>query len=148
MKKKILIINGPNLNFLGREEMSVYGKESLADLTAMIYDWLTQNGWEGRFFQNNCEGELINFIQANAEWADGIVINPAAYSHTSIAIYDCLKSISIPAIEVHLSDIYHREEFRRTSITGLACQKVIAGMGAQGYIEALETLKDIFYENR
>jgi 3-dehydroquinate dehydratase-2 len=146
MKKKILIINGSNLNFLGRKEMSIYGKESLAELTAMIYEWLTQNGWEGRFFQNNCEGELINFIQANSDWADGIVINPAAYSHTSIAIYDCLKSISIPAIEVHLSDIYHREEFRRISITGLACQKVIAGMGAQGYIEALETLKDIFYE--
>lgn len=146
MKRKILIVNGPNLNFLGREEMHIYGKESLADLTAIIYQWLVEQGWAGRFFQNNSEGEIINFIQANSEWADGIVINPAAYSHTSIAIYDCLKSISIPAVEVHLSDIYHREEFRRSSITGLACKKVIAGMGVQGYIEALETLKTILNE--
>lgn len=146
MKRKVLVVNGPNLNFLGRKEMSIYGKESLADLTAIIYRWLMEHRWEGRFFQNNCEGELINFIQANADWADGIVINPAAYSHSSIAIYDCLKSISIPAVEVHLSDIFHREDFRRTSITGLACKKTIAGMGVQGYIEALETLKNIFDE--
>ena len=144
MKRKILIVNGPNLNFLGRKEMSIYGKEKLSDLTVLIYQWLIENEWEGRFFQNNSEGEIINFIQANSEWADGMVINPAAYSHTSIAIYDCLKSISLQTVEVHISNIYHREEFRRTSITGLACQKVIAGLGIQGYIEALETLKNIF----
>ncbi|MBS3742382.1 MAG: 3-dehydroquinate dehydratase [Candidatus Cloacimonetes bacterium] len=143
MGKKILIVNGPNLNFLGRKEMAIYGEESLADLTAIIYDWLAEQGWEGRFFQNNSEGEIINFIQKNAEWADGVVINPAAYSHTSIAIYDCLKSIRVPAIEVHLSDIYHREEFRRNSLTGLACEKVIAGLGVRGYIEALNNLKQI-----
>ena len=143
MTKKILIVNGPNLNFLGREEMSIYGKETLADLTAIIYDWLSDKGWEGKFFQNNSEGEIINFIQGNTEWADGIIINPAAYSHTSIAIYDCLKSISVPAIEVHLSDIYHREDFRRNSLTGLACEKIIAGLGVRGYIEALENLSQI-----
>lgn len=143
MAKRILIVNGPNLNFLGRKEMAIYGEESLADLTAIIYDWLAEEGWEGKFFQNNSEGGIIDFIQGNADWADGIVINPAAYSHTSIAIYDCLKSISIPAIEVHLSDIYHREEFRRNSLTGIACEKVIAGLGVRGYIEALENLKQI-----
>jgi len=143
MGKKILIVNGPNLNFLGRKEMAIYGEESLADLTAIVYDWLAEEGWEGKFFQNNSEGEIINFIQGNAEWADGVVINPAAYSHTSIAIYDCLKSIRFPAIEVHLSDIYHREEFRRNSLTGLACEKVIAGLGVRGYIEALNNLKQI-----
>ncbi len=143
MRKKILVVNGPNLNFLGRKEMAVYGEENLADLTANVYNWLIEEGWEGKFFQNNSEGKIIDFIQGNAEWADGIVINPAAYSHTSIAIYDCLKSISIPAIEVHLSDIYHREDFRRNSLTGLACKKVIAGLGVRGYIEALENLQQI-----
>ncbi len=144
MSKNILIVNGPNLNFLGRPEMSIYGRETLADLHAIIYRWLSDEDWQGRFFQSNSEGEIINYIQSNYEWADGMVINPAAYSHTSIAIYDCLKSITLPTIEVHLSNIYHREDFRRTSITGLACEKVIAGLGVQGYIEALEDLKQIF----
>lgn len=143
MNKNILIINGPNLNFLGRQEMSIYGKETLADLHAIIYQWITNQEWQARFFQSNSEGEIIDYIQNNFEWADGMVINPAAFSHTSIAIYDCIKSISLPAIEVHLSNIYHREEFRRTSITGLACKKVIAGLGVQGYIEALEDLQKI-----
>jgi len=143
MSKNILIINGPNLNFLGRPEMSIYGEESLAELHSIIYQWITNEGWQVRFFQSNREGEIIDYIQNNFEWSHGIVINPAAFSHTSIAIYDCLKSISVPTIEVHLSNIYHREEFRRTSITGLACEKVIAGLGVQGYIEALEDLKKI-----
>ncbi|MBN2017662.1 MAG: type II 3-dehydroquinate dehydratase [Candidatus Cloacimonetes bacterium] len=143
MSKNILIINGPNLNFLGRSEMSIYGKETLAELHSIIYQWISEQEWQARFFQSNSEGEIIDYIQNNFEWVDGIVINPAALSHTSIAIYDCLKSISVPAIEVHLSNIYHREEFRRTSITGLACRKVIAGLGVQGYIEALEDLQKI-----
>lgn len=143
MKKNILIVNGPNLNFLGRKEMAIYGDESLADLTALVYNWLSERGWEGKFFQNNSEGEIIDFIQANSDWADGMIINPAAYSHTSIAIYDCIKSVSFPAVEVHLSNIYHREEFRRNSLTGLACEKVIAGLGVQGYIEALDNLHNI-----
>ncbi|MEA2104587.1 MAG: type II 3-dehydroquinate dehydratase [Candidatus Cloacimonadota bacterium] len=143
MKKNILIVNGPNLNFLGRKEMKLYGEQTLADLTALIYDWLRDRGWAGKFFQNNSEGAIIDFIQTNSEWADGMIINPAAYSHTSIAIYDCIKSVSFPAVEVHLSNIYHREEFRRNSLTGLACQKVIAGLGVQGYIEALENLAQI-----
>jgi len=144
MSEKILIINGPNLNFLGRPEMSIYGKESLADLHSIIYQWITDQEWQARFFGSNSEGEIIDYIQNNFEWADGMVINPAALSHTSIAIYDCIKSINLPSIEVHLSNIYHREEFLRTSITGLACEKVIVGLGVQGYIEALENLKKIF----
>ena len=143
MSKNILVINGPNLNFLGRPEMSIYGKETLADLHSIIYQWITNEVWQARFFQSNNEGEIIDYIQNNFEWADAMVINPAALSHTSIAIYDCIKSISLPSIEIHLSNIYHREKFRRTSITGLACEKVIAGLGVQGYIEALEDLRKI-----
>jgi len=143
MSKNILIINGPNLNFLGRPEMSIYGKETLADLHSIIYQWITNEEWQVRFFQSNSEGEIIDYIQNNSEWAHGMVINPAALSHTSIAIYDCIKSISLPSIEVHLYNIYHIEEFRRTSINGLACQKVIAGLRVLGYIEVLEDLKKI-----
>lgn len=144
MKKHILVINGPNLNFLGRKELAFCGKETLSDLRALVYKWLSNHNWEGRFLQSNSEGSIIDFIQKNETWADGIIINPSAYAYTSIAIYDCLKSVSLPAIEVHLTNIREREPFRHSSLTGLACKKVIVGSGTHGYIVALETLASFF----
>ncbi len=139
---KILIVNGPNINMLGIREKSIYGSETYESLVAFVKDACAENGVEAEFFQSNHEGAIVDAIQEALGKFDGIVINPAAYTHTSIAILDALKAVSIPAVEVHLSDISKREEFRRISYAGLACVKTFAGMGFEGYKMAVQFLKD------
>ena len=140
---KILVINGPNLNFLGIREPGIYGKESFSDLCRLIEDTANELNIEAEQFQSNHEGAIVDKIQWAYGKIDGIVINPAAYTHTSVAILDALKAVSIPAVEVHISDVDAREPFRQISYAGLACQKTIKGHGLQGYREAMEYLVQI-----
>ena len=140
---KILVINGPNLNFLGIREPGIYGKESFSDLCRLIEDTAKELNIEAEQFQSNHEGAIVDKIQWAYGKIDGIVINPAAYTHTSVAILDALKAVSIPAVEVHISDVDAREPFRQISYAGLACQKTIKGHGLQGYREAMEYLVQI-----
>ena len=137
---KILVINGPNLNFLGIREPSIYGKDTYEDLCTMIRGHAVKRGVEIEIVQSNCEGALVDAIQSAYKTADGIVINPAAYTHTSVAILDALKAVSIPAVEVHLSDVSAREAFRQISYAGMACQKTYAGFGFEGYKKAIDYL--------
>lgn len=136
-----LVINGPNLNLLGQREPDIYGKQDYAALLEMITGVCKEEGIDVSFFQSNHEGAIVDAIQASYGKYDGIVINPAAYTHTSIAILDALKAVAIPTIEVHLSDIHSREEFRNVSITGNAAIKIIYGMGFEGYRKAVLDLK-------
>lgn len=139
---KILILNGPNLNLLGLREPDIYGRKTYADLKAYIAAVCRDEDIGFEIRQSNHEGDLVDMIQ-EAYWVfDGIVINPAAYTHTSIAILDALKAVSIPAVEVHLSDISEREQFRHVSYAGLACIKTFKGLGFEGYKEALLFLKE------
>lgn len=141
---KILVVNGPNLNFLGIREKGVYGNETYTDLVKFIGDKAEKLKIDVVILQSNSEGEIIDFLQkAYYEKLDGVVINPGAYTHYSYAIYDAVKSISIPTVEVHLSDIQNREEFRKISVIAPACVKQIAGKGKDGYIEAIKYLKDM-----
>ncbi|OJU74691.1 MAG: type II 3-dehydroquinate dehydratase [Bacteroidetes bacterium 47-18] len=134
---KIAVINGPNLNLLGSREPEIYGHQTLGDLYAQLDSSFPDV--ELSFFQSNHEGELIDFIQdCQQEGFDGIVINPGAYAHTSIALADALQSIRIPAIEVHISNIYRRESFRHHSYTAAACQGTISGLGLRGYHLAIQ----------
>ena len=137
---KILVINGPNLNFLGIREPGIYGKNTFADLCRLIEDTAKELNIEAEQFQSNHEGAIVDKIQWAYGKVDGIVINPAAYTHTSVAILDALKAVSIPAVEVHISDVDSREPFRQISYTGLACRKTIKGHGLHGYREAMEYL--------
>ena len=137
---KLLILNGPNLNMLGIREPGIYGKNTYADLTELIADTAKRLGVEAECFQSNHEGALVDKIQEAYGNVDGIVINPAAYTHTSVAILDALKAVSIPAVEVHISDVDAREAFRQISYPGLACEKTIKGHGFAGYQEAMEYL--------
>jgi len=137
---KFLIINGPNINLLGIREPDVYGTESYAQLLKLLDRWAAELEIEMTHFQSNHEGALVDAIQQAYGRADGIIINPAAYTHTSIAILDALKAVAIPAVEVHLSDIYQRESFRHISYAGMACEKTFCGMGFAGYGEALKYL--------
>ncbi len=137
---KILVINGPNLNMLGIREPDIYGKSTYEDLTGMISAFAGEKGIEVSFFQSNHEGAIVDEIQAALGVYDGIVINPAAYTHTSVAILDALKTVAIPTVEVHISDISEREEFRRFSYVSLAAEKTICGKGFDGYIDALNYL--------
>lgn len=138
---KILVINGPNLNMLGIREPELYGREDYAALCGYIMAAAKELGAEAELYQSNHEGDIVDRIQrAYYEKIDGIVINPAAYTHTSVAVPDALKAVSIPAVEVHLTDIYSREEFRRVSYTSPACIATIAGKGFAGYREAMELL--------
>lgn len=140
---KILVLNGPNLNMLGIREKEIYGAETYADLVALIEKTFMEEGIEGEIYQSNHEGALVDRIQqAYFDGTDAIVINPAAYTHTSIAILDALKAVSLPAVEVHLSDVSQREAFRQISYAGKACVKTIMGKGFQGYVEAIRFLKD------
>lgn len=139
---KILIINGPNLNMLGVREPEIYGRRTYAELCAFINDYCKDNGIEVKIYQSNHEGAIVDEIQAAYQTFDGIVINPAAYTHTSIAIPDAIKAVGIPAVEVHLSDIHKREEYRRRSYTSEACIATIAGHGFEGYTEAIALLKE------
>ena len=138
---KLLVINGPNLNMLGIREKNIYGAETYEDLKALIEKTFAEKGVEGEIYQSNHEGALVDRIQqAYFDGTEGIVINPAAYTHTSVAILDALKAISLPAVEVHISDVKEREDFRQISYAGKACVKTIMGKGFQGYVEAIEYL--------
>jgi len=134
---KILVINGPNINMLGIREPGIYGKNTFADLLRLLDDTAKELGIEIEQYQSNHEGCLVDKIQAAFGKVDGIVINPAAYTHTSVAILDALKAVSIPAVEVHISDVDSRESFRHISYAGLACCKTIKGHGLEGYREAI-----------
>lgn len=137
---KILVINGPNLNMLGIREPSIYGDRSFAALEQFVKNAAAELGAEVSLFQSNHEGEMVDVIQSAYGVFDGIVINPAAYTHTSVAILDALKAVGIPTVEVHLSDINAREEFRRFSYVSLVAKKTICGLGFEGYRKALEFL--------
>lgn len=137
---KILVINGPNLNLLGIREPGIYGKNTFADLLALLEDTAKELGVEVEQFQSNHEGDIVDKIQWAYGKIDGIVINPAAYTHTSVAILDALKAVSIPAVEVHISDVDAREPFRQISYAGMACCKTIKGHGLEGYREAMQYL--------
>ena len=137
---KMLVINGPNLNMLGIREPGIYGKNTFADLLALLEDTAKELGVEVEQFQSNHEGDIVDKIQWAYGKIDGIVINPAAYTHTSVAILDALKAVSIPAVEVHISDVDAREPFRQISYAGMACVKTIKGHGFQGYREAMQYL--------
>lgn len=139
---KILVINGPNLNMLGIREPGIYGKNTYADLCALLEQTAENLGIEVETYQSNHEGDLVDKIQWAYGKIDGIVINPAAYTHTSVAILDALKAVSIPAVEVHISDVDAREPFRQVSYAGLACVKTIKGHGFAGYQEAMAYLKE------
>ena len=137
---KILVINGPNINMLGIREPGIYGTNTYGDLLALIQTSAKEMGVQVKHFQSNHEGAIVDEIQAAYGKFDAIVINPAAYTHTSVAILDALKAVGIPAVEVHISDVDNREEFRKISYAGLACVKTIKGHGRQGYREAMEYL--------
>ena len=138
---KILVINGPNLNMLGIREKNIYGAETYEDLKVLVEKTFAEQGIEGEIYQSNHEGALVDRIQqAYFDGTDAIVINPAAYTHTSIAILDALKAVSLPAVEVHISDVKEREDFRQISYAGKACEKTIMGKGFAGYVEAIEYL--------
>lgn len=140
MNMKILVINGPNMNMLGIREPEIYGKETYADLVEKIKTYADKKGIEITFFQSNHEGAIVDEIHNAYKKADGIVINPAAYTHTSVAILDALKTVGIPTIEVHISEISERESFRQFSYISLVAKKVIAGKGTDGYLEAIDEL--------
>lgn len=140
---KLLILNGPNLNFLGIREPEIYGKETYQDLVAMIEAHATMRGVSVSFFQSNHEGDLVDAIQkAYFDKVDGIVFNPAAYTHTSIAIADAVKAVGIPTVEVHISDVKKREAFRQTSYVGLVAKASVIGEGLCGYLHAMDILID------
>ena len=141
---KILVINGPYLNMLGIREPGIYGKNTFADLLALLGEAGKTYGVEIEQYQSNHEGDLVDKIQCAYGKIDGIVINPAAYTHTSVAILDALKAVSIPAVEVHISDVDAREPFRQISYAGRACVKTIKGHGFQGYVEAIAYLVENF----
>ncbi len=138
---KLLVINGPNLNMLGIREPGIYGNSTYADLVAMIQKYCDEKNIEVEFFQSNHEGAIVDKIQEAYGKKDGIVINPAAYTHTSVAILDALKTVALPAVEVHISDISTREEFRHHSFVSPACIRTIKGLGFDGYIEAIKELE-------
>lgn len=139
---KILVLNGPNINMLGIREPGIYGKQSFQDLLSLLEQTADEAGIFVEQYQSNHEGDLVDKIQAAFGNTDGIVINPAAYTHTSIAILDALKSVGLPAVEVHISDVDARESFRQVSYVGLACEKTIKGQGIDGYRQAILYLVD------
>lgn len=139
---KILVLNGPNINMLGIREPKIYGKQTFADLLALLDDTAAQYHVEITQFQSNHEGALVDKIQDALGRFDAIVINPAAYTHTSVAILDALKAVAIPAVEVHISDVDSREPFRQISYAGMYCEKTIKGQGLDGYRQAVAYLVD------
>ena len=138
----VLVINGPNLNLLGVREPDLYGKQDYAALVALVEETCAQEGLGVEVYQSNHEGDIVDKIQAALGKFDGIVINPAAYTHTSVAILDALKAVALPAVEVHISDVSKREEFRQVSYARLACIKTYMGLGLEGYRQAILYLKD------
>lgn len=138
----ILVINGPNINMLGIREPDIYGRNTYADLCELLKAKADEAGIEVELFQSNHEGLIVDKIQESLGKADGIVINPAAYTHTSVAILDALKAVAIPTCEVHISDVSSREDFRQVSFVGMYAEKTFAGYGFDGYILAMEYLKE------
>ena len=138
---KLLVINGPNLNMLGIREPDIYGRQTYKDLEDYVNQICARKGIDCQVFQSNHEGDIVDKIQAAYGNTDGIVINPAAYTHTSVAILDALKAVAIPAVEVHISDVDSREPFQQISYAGMACVKTYKGLGFQGYVEAVKFLK-------
>lgn len=139
---KLFVINGPNLNLLGVREPDIYGKKTYADLVAYVEAVCAREGVEVECFQSNHEGALVDIIQSALGRADGIVINPAAYTHTSVAILDALKAVGIPAAEIHISDVTKREDFRQISYAGMACRWHFIGEGLDGYLHAMRVMKE------
>ena len=139
---KILVINGPNINMLGIREPGIYGKQTFSDLLALLETTARQLGVEMEQFQSNHEGCIVDKIQEAYGKFQGIVINPAAYTHTSVAILDALKSVAIPAVEVHISNVDARENFRQVSYPGMYCEMAIKGQGLDGYRQAMQYLKE------
>lgn len=139
---KILVINGPNINMLGIREPGIYGNQNYETLLTNIKKWAEELNCQVECFQSNHEGAIVDEIQKAYGQFDGIVINPAAYTHTSVAILDALKSVGIPAVEVHISDVTKREDFRQVSFAGMACEEHIIGKGLDGYKLALQYLCD------
>lgn len=137
---KILVINGPNMNMLGIREPNIYGAQNYQTLCALIRETGEKLGVEVELFQSNHEGAIVDCIQSAYGRMDGIVINPAAYTHTSVAILDALKAVALPAVEVHMSDVNTREAFRHVSYAGMACEQHYVGLGFQGYVEAIRYL--------
>ena len=137
---KFLVVNGPNLNLLGRREPAIYGRRTYAELTAYLQEVCASVGAECEIFQSNHEGAIIDRIQAAMDCVDGLVINPAGYTHTSVAIADCIRAVELPAVEVHLSDIHAREDYRRVSYTAPACLAAFCGKGFESYGEAVRFL--------
>ncbi|GHU68596.1 3-dehydroquinate dehydratase [Clostridia bacterium] len=140
---RILVLNGPNLNMLGIREPEIYGRHTYADLVSFVEETAKRLNVDVDVRQSNHEGELVEWIQKALGTADAIVINPAAYTHTSVAILDALKAVALPAVEVHLSDVSAREPFRQVSYAGMACRETFAGLGFEGYARALESLVDL-----
>ena len=138
--KKILVINGPNINLLGMREPDIYGRTTYGDLISLIDQWSNELGIETKCLQSNHEGGIVDFIQSAAGNFDGIVINPAAYTHTSVAVRDALEAVKLPAVEIHISNIHTREEFRHRSLTAPVCVGQIVGLGADGYEWAFRAL--------
>ena len=137
---KIMVINGPNLNMLGIREPDIYGRTTYRDLCQLIENHCREKGAEVEIYQSNHEGDLVDKIQSTYKTFDGIVINPAAYTHTSVAILDALKSVNIPAVEVHISDVSKREDFRQISFVRSACIATVMGEGFNGYLKAMDIL--------
>lgn len=141
--KRVLFVNGPNLNLLGTREPEVYGRTTLAEIEAMVRRRAEELGCEVEWFQSNWEGALVDFLQREGPAASGIVLNPAALTHYSVALYDCLKALTVPTIEVHISNLHRRAEgFRTTDVTAAAAVGVIQGLGPRGYLMAMEYLVD------
>lgn len=139
---KLLVINGPNINMLGIREPEIYGRTTYADLVKYIEEVCTREGIEVSCVQSNHEGTIVDYIQDAYQKVDGIVMNPAAYTHTSVAILDALKAVALPAVEVHMSQVSEREPFRQISYAGMACVKTYMGLGFEGYRQAILYLKD------
>ena len=149
MKHKIIIINGPNLNLLGEREKEKYGNFGLKDVENDCLNFSKKNDMEVSFYQSNVEGELINFIQDSRDNFNGLIINAGGYTHTSVAIHDALKVLTVPIIELHITNIYNREEFRHKSLISKIAKGILCGFGTDGYIMALQAMKNYLKnENR
>jgi 3-dehydroquinate dehydratase-2 len=138
--RKIVVVNGPNLNLLGKREPHIYGNRTLADLNELVRESARARQADVALLQSNDEGEIIDFLQKESPGSAGIVINPGALSHYSLALYDCLQALAVPVVEVHISNIHAREEFRSQSVTARAARGVITGLGFDGYVFAMEFL--------
>jgi 3-dehydroquinate dehydratase-2 len=143
---RVLVLNGPNLNLLGKREKGVYGSLTLEEIAGQVEELAGKLGLEVSFFQSNAEGDLVDAIQKAAGSCNALILNPAAYTHTSVALRDALAAVELPAVEVHLSNIYAREEFRQTSMTAPLCRGVITGLGAEGYLLALRAVASLLNE--